>query len=280
MDKEQHPIWNQEYIQHRGVIVTEVDSMPTSEMPFQSDAMVVGLCLAGSSAFDYNMEQKTFVPQELAVTLPNTILTYSTVSADYRVLLVIISKAFFDKFVHRSSFIDYKKYYYRPACHLSDEQFANIQAFLHILRLISESNHAKRKEGLENMLDLLFYAMTRYRGEEGRKSETETRNEQLFSRFYDLLMAHYQAHHDLAWYADQLGLSPKYFSSVVRLTTEKSAAEWIDVVLAMQAKKLLRTRRDLTVQQVAYELGFNENASFCRFFKDRTGLRPKEYRET
>ena len=60
--------------------------------------------------------------------------------------------------------------------------------------------------------------------------------------------------------------------------TGKSAADWIDVVLVMHAKKLLRTRLNLTVQQIAYELGFKENASFCRFFKDQTGLRPKQYR--
>lgn len=128
-------------------------------------------------------------------------------------------------------------------------------------------------------MDLLFYTLTRYRGEEETKSETERRNEQLFSRFYDLLTIHYASHHDIGWYASQLSLSPKYFSLVIRKTTDRSAAEWIDVVIVMHAKRLLRSRHDFTIQQVAYELGFNENASFCRFFKDRTGLRPSEYRQ-
>lgn len=278
MDNKQHPIWNQEYIQRQSVIVTEVNHMPTGEVPFRSDALVVGLCLSGSADFIYNMEQKTFVPQELGVTLPNSLFTYSTVSPDYRTLLVIISKDFFNKFVQRSSFVDYKKYYYRPSCHLSDVQFDNIKAFLRVLHLVSASDHPKRREGMENILDLLFYTLTRYRGEEGVKSETETRNEQLFGRFYDLLTDNYALHHDTGWYADQLCLTPKYFSSVIRQTTDKSASEWIDIVLVMQAKKLLSTRRDLTVQQVAYELGFTETASFCRFFKAQTGLRPGEYR--
>ena len=278
MQNKQHPLWNKEDIQQRGVIVTEVSSLPTGELPFQSDALVIGFCLEGTATFDYNMEHKAFVRKEVGVTLPNTILTYSAVSPDYRVLLIIISKEFFNEMVQHSSFMDYKKYYYHPSCHLSEEQFENILSIIHVLRLISNSPHPKRRETLENILDILFYALTRYRGEEGGKSDKETRNEQLFSRFYDLLMQEYRTHHDLGWYAEQLFLSPKYFSQVIRQTTEKSAAEWIDIVLVMQAKKLLRTRRDLTIQQVAFELGFNENASFCRFFKDQTGLRPKEYR--
>ncbi|MBQ7210237.1 MAG: AraC family transcriptional regulator [Paludibacteraceae bacterium] len=278
MEEKMHPIWNHEYIQRQGVIVTEVDNLPTEEMPFQSDALVIGLCLSGSADFTYNMVQTTFVSQELGVTLPNALFTHSTVSPDYRSLLVIISKEFFDEFVHRSSFMDYKKYYYSPACHLSDVQFENIKAILRVLHIVSASDHPKRREGIENILDLLFYTITRYRGEEGVKSDTETRNEQLFSRFYDLLTDNYAAHHDIGWYADQLCLSPKYFSAVIRQTTDKSAAEWIDIVLVMRAKNLLRSRRDLAVQQVAFALGFSENASFCRFFKDQTGFRPSEYR--
>lgn len=279
MNDRQHPIWNREYIQRKGVIVTEVDKMPADKLSFHSDAMVIGLCLSGSLTFFYNMEQKEFVPQELAVTLPNIVLSCDNISSDYRAILIIISKEFYDKFVHRTSFIDYKKYYYRPACTLSDEQFGNILDILRVLRLVSNSDHPKRREGIENILDLLFYTITRYRGEERTKSEVQTRNEQLFSSFYDLLIANYQEHHDLAWYAGKLSLSPKYFSNLIRQTTEKSAMDWINIVLVMQAKKLLRTRRDMTVQQIAYELGFKENASFCRFFHRETGFRPKEYRE-
>ena len=274
-----HPILNSAYIDAREVIVTEVKSLPAGENPFQSEAFVIGLCLAGHAQFEYNMEPKQFVPQELGVTLPNSLMAYSATSEDYHAVLVIISKRMFDELIHRTSFMDYKKYHYRPSCVLNDDQFGKMRAILRVLQIISDSEHPKRKETLENLLDLLFYTLTRYRGEEGTKSETEKRNEQLFSRFYDLLSVHYSAHHDIAWYADQLSLTPKYFSHVIRQTTDRSAAEWIDIVLVWHAKRLLRTRRDWTVQQVAYQLGFEENAAFCRFFKDQTSLRPSQYRE-
>ncbi len=279
MKNEQHPVWNEEYIQRQGVIVTEVTNMPTGELPFQTDMLVIGLCLQGSSTFDYNMNTRTFVPHDIGVALPNSLFTHSFASPDYRAVMVFISKAFFDELIIRSSFMDYKKYYYSPNYHLSDEQFEDIQAVLHVLHMVSESDHAKRKESQENILDLLFYTLTQYRGKEDPKSKTKTRNEQLFSRFHDLLTLHYAEHHDIAWYAQQLSLTPKYFSVLIRQATGKSTAEWIDIELVMHAKRLLRTSGNLTIQQIAYALGFNENASFCRFFKNNTNLRPSEYRE-
>ncbi|MBQ7258890.1 MAG: AraC family transcriptional regulator [Paludibacteraceae bacterium] len=279
MDYKNHPVREEERIEQRGVVVVEVGSMPSGERPFQTETMVIGLCLAGFATFDYDMQSKKFVPNDIGVTLPNHLFTYCTTSSDYKALLIIVSKPFYDRLIHHESFMDYRKYYYKPACHVTDEQFEKVMDIVRVIRLVSDLNHPKRTETLENLLDLFFYALTRCRGEEGKKSDTETRNEQLFSSFYDLLIANYQEHHDLAWYAGKLSLSPKYFSNLIRQTTEKSAMEWINIVLVMQAKKLLRTRRDMTVQQVAYELGFNENASFCRFFHRETGLRPKEYRE-
>lgn len=278
MEPGKHPVLHRSVIDERKVVVSTVRYMPADQVPLQSENLVIGLCMSGSATFEYNMLPTVFSAHEIGVTLPNTLLTYSAVSDDYTAFLVIVSKAFFNELTTRASFMEYKKYYYRPACSLNDDQFGKVKDILRVLQIISESEHPRRTETLGNLLDILFYTLTRYRGEEGTKSEIEKRNEQLFSRFYDLLTAHYTTHHDIAWYARQLGLSPKYFSSVIRQTTDKSAAEWIDIELVIQAKKLLRTRQDLTIQQVAYQLGFNENASFCRFFKDHTGMRPKAYR--
>ncbi|MBR1480989.1 MAG: AraC family transcriptional regulator [Paludibacteraceae bacterium] len=279
MEQPSHPVLNAEEIVRRGVIIAEVDKIPTEMYSLKSESMVIGLCMAGTAEFEYNMTPTVFEAKEIGVTLPNMVLTYSHVSEDYRATLIIISRDFFESLTKRASFVDYKKYYYNPAHRLTDGQFEKVQDIMRVLRIVCESEHPMRTETLKNLLDLLFYTLTRYRGEEGQKSHSETRDELLFSRFYDLLIVHYPQHHNTRWYAEQLCLSPKYFSKLIKDTTNKSAAEWVDIVLIMNAKRLLKTRRDLTIQQVSYELGFSENASFCRFFKDHTGLRPREYRE-
>ena len=274
----QHPIHFQEHIDRQGVVVTEVKSLPSGERPFQSDNLVIGICLEGRADFMYDLLPRWFERRDVGVTLPNHIFSYSTVSPDYRATLIIISPAMYKGLIHRESFIDYQKYHNHPALTLTEEQFVHVHDIVQVLRHLCEIEHPRRAAMLENMLDILFYALTRYRGEK-TATTANTRGEQLFNQFYDLLLTHYNRHHTLIWYAEQLHLTPKHLSLSIHRTTGKTPSEWIAEMLTEQSKRLLDTHRDMTIQQVAYELGFTENATFCYFFKRQTGMRPSEYRK-
>lgn len=58
----------------------------------------------------------------------------------------------------------------------------------------------------------------------------------------------------------------------------KSAAEWIDDYVILEAKALLRST-NLTIQQISYELNFPSQSFFGKYFKRLTGMSPKEYKE-
>ncbi len=275
-----HPVLNHQMIDECGVLVVDVNSMPVGERPFQSDVMVIGICMEGSATFHYDMQPTQFVKYDVAITLPQHIFTYSSTSYDYKAILIIIAQNMFKKLIKRQSFVDYKKYHYQPSYHLTQEQFSKISDIVRVLKFVSETFHPKREETIENLLDLFFYTYTYYRGDSVESVTKVHRSEQLFSLFYDLLLANYNKHHFVTWYAGQLNLSPKYLSLAINKATGKTANQWIAIVITEQAKKLLRNRGDMTVQQIAFELGFRENAAFCRFFKDNTGLRPSQFRHT
>jgi AraC-like DNA-binding protein len=74
-------------------------------------------------------------------------------------------------------------------------------------------------------------------------------------------------------------LTPKYFATVIKRTTGIAASEWINRYVLIEAKWLLHHERGQSIQQIAYQLGFTEQASFSRFFKSYEGKTPKEYRE-
>ncbi len=273
-----HPVQLQDHIDRQGVVVTEVQSLPAGERPFQTENMVIGICLEGTADFLYDLLPRRFERHDVGVTLPNHIFTYSTVSPDYRATLIIISPALYRSLTHRESFIDYQKYHNRPALSLTEEQFVKVHDIIQVLRSLCEIEHPRRAAMLENLLDILFYALTRYRGEE-KVQISNTRGEQLFNQFYDLLLKNYNIHHTVVWYAEQLHLTPKHLSLTIQRSTGKTPNEWIAEMLTEKAKRLLTGRRDWTVQRVAYELGFTENATFCYFFKRRTKLTPTQYRE-
>ncbi len=105
------------------------------------------------------------------------------------------------------------------------------------------------------------------------------RGAELYNQFVDLIATHYHNSSDVRFYAEQLNVSSRYLLQVTRRTAGKSPKMLIDEFLTAQAKTLLGDGR-YTVQQVAYELGFKQQAHFTSFFKKMTGTAPSKYKET
>lgn len=273
-----HQVYDYNRIELEEVVMADEHSLPTTTEAYMSPNLTIALNISGSAQSYYDMNLVEFTERNIAVILPDHIISNNNYSEDYKVTLIIISRAFYEELVHRESFRDYLKYNTKPNFLLNEDQYQKVQTFLNTLRIIVESRHPKRHETLANILDILFYALMRYRGEE-KTERFVSHSTHLFNSFYNLLINNYHTYHKVDWYAQQLCLTPKHLSTSIRKTTNKSAAKWIDEVLILHAKRLLHTRHDMTVQQIAYELGFKENATFCRFFKDQTGLRPSEYRK-
>jgi AraC-like DNA-binding protein len=94
------------------------------------------------------------------------------------------------------------------------------------------------------------------------------------------LAQHFRSHRNVDFYADKVCLSTKHFSAVVKQETSHTPAWWIRSQVTSEAKKLLSMRPDLNVQNIADQLGFDNQATFSRYFKRETGLSPTKYRQS
>ena len=77
--------------------------------------------------------------------------------------------------------------------------------------------------------------------------------------------------------ADCLHLSPKYLSNLLRVVTGQNTQQHIHARLIAKAKEKLSTT-NLTVSEIAYELGFEHLPSFSKLFKAKTNLSPLKFR--
>lgn len=75
--------------------------------------------------------------------------------------------------------------------------------------------------------------------------------------------------------AEQLCMSPSYFSDLIKKTTGENASSMIRRFVIRQAKNELAS--GLSVSEVAYKLGFEYPQHLSRMFKKGTGYTPKEY---
>jgi AraC-like DNA-binding protein len=79
--------------------------------------------------------------------------------------------------------------------------------------------------------------------------------------------------------AEQLNVSPRYLSDMLRAHTGQNAQQHIHEKLIEKAKEYL-IATDLSVSEIAYQLGFEHSQSFNKVFKKKTQLTPIEYKQS
>jgi AraC family transcriptional activator of pobA len=98
-----------------------------------------------------------------------------------------------------------------------------------------------------------------------------------FTRFQALIELHYLDHWPICRYARLIGMSEGRLNRLCRAQRQRSAFELLQERVLREARRRL-AYVGMSVTQVAHELGFQDPAYFCRFFKRHTGLSPSRFR--
>jgi len=114
--------------------------------------------------------------------------------------------------------------------------------------------------------------------EEEESQQTLGRKEAVFHRFVSLVNQYADKEHNIAFYANQLCLTPNHLGSTIREASGMTVLDWIHRRIIQQAKLLLMYS-DLPIGELAEQLNFSSSSSFCKFFKKKTGITPLQYRE-
>lgn len=282
MENQAHPIDEMvNQIKERGVMLFEgVNRMPTYEKPYVSPFIVVCLNHRGWIKAVYDLRPVEFRPHDLAVIPPDYVLKANESSEDYLASLLVIDPQFLKKLSHQHPLsYDEIKYHYNSATHLSNEQYEGVLGYFRMLNALSQINHPNRDELLANQLEIGAQLIEIYLQENGMMKVQESPSaQQLVNRFQNAVVNHYTESRKVEFYANLLCLSPKYFGSIIKEQTGIAAGVWISRYVIAKAKTLLHYRKDLSIQQISYELGFQDPAAFTRYFKANAGVSPKEYR--
>ena len=82
----------------------------------------------------------------------------------------------------------------------------------------------------------------------------------------------------MKFYANKLCLTPNYLSGVVKEYTGKTATEWVNDFVILEAKIMLKDT-GYSIQEISDRLHFPDQSTFGKYFKKLTGVSPKMYRE-
>ena len=100
----------------------------------------------------------------------------------------------------------------------------------------------------------------------------------LFRRFTILLADDNVKSRHVAFYANELCVTPKYLSAVCSKVSGRTASEWISDTVTERIRYLL-AHTDKSIKEISEYLEFPNLSFFCKYVKNSLGCPPKEYRD-
>lgn len=262
-------------------VIRNVHGFPVYDRDIISPYMMLFICHSGSSRALYDMREVVFRPNEIAMILPNHIIRPIESTPDYSISIIMHSIGFEQEMTQRRMTHDRNKFHDLPACLLTDEEMAQYMKAVELMEIISNtpvSRFPHRHDMLLSQTDIMADMLDACRREMDNDARLHNRGYTVFNEFCHLLTMHYREQHEVAFYAEKAHLTTRHFSVVIKNEVGLSASDYIEQYLATQAKNLLTSRPDLSVQQISDHLGYADSPSFSRFFKRHTGITPGEFR--
>ena len=272
-----HPItlYSQKIKEEGIVVLDDARGLPTGNEPFVSPDYVICIGHRGRIDLMYDDYADFSEKHSVGVIFPNHALTTVSKSDDYLATLIVVDVSMLND--PMLQIIQQMRYRYEPhPCVLLDRH--EYQMIMNVVEIMRETSHIEisdRRIFLMRQLEYFLRLLSYYRGKKLNEPHDDKR---ISSRFHNDLAKHFRQHRDVGFYAQLACLSAKHFSTVIKEETGYTAAHWIHSQIVAEAKMLLHMRRDLTVQTIADMLGFDEQATFSRYFKRETGLTPIGYR--
>ncbi|WP_306353849.1 helix-turn-helix domain-containing protein [Flavobacterium sp. '19STA2R22 D10 B1'] len=103
--------------------------------------------------------------------------------------------------------------------------------------------------------------------------------DEIMERFKILLEQHFLALHKPSDYANLLHITPNVLSKRCKLYFRKTPTQLIQERIIIEAKKKIHLTR-LSIKEIAFELQFQDEHYFSRFFKKITGISPQKFRNS
>lgn len=176
-------------------------------------------------------------------------------------------------------------YSVNEALHLSDKERATI---ISIFKNIDEELQNRIDDFSQDVIvsqieTLLNYSNRFYKRQfitrKSANNDLLQKSEEILDNYFSNEKSLMQGIPTVQYLAEALNISPSYLSDMLRSLTGQNAQQQIHNKLIEKAKEKISTT-NLTISEIAYELGFEHPSSFNKLFKAKTNLSPLEFRQS
>lgn len=258
-----------------------------TNLPHKHDFYLVMLVTKGSGTHEIDFNSYKVTPGSVFFMRPGQ-MHYWKLSKDIKGYIFFHSKAFFEEGFTGFKLSDYPFYnsmQSTPYVKLNSASIAELKDLMQQINLEHRNNRNNRNnrnqetfqhQKLHALTNLSYITLSRnYKQSNTKRLNNKTYLFQAIA-FEELIEKHFKELRSASDYAALLNISEKHLNRITRASFNKTSSQVIADRIILEAKRLLiHTGKQVT--QIAYDLGYNDNSYFVRFFKKNAGETPLSF---
>ena len=257
--------------------------LPTLTETSKMKCLLLAICMGGEIEYTVDTVIHKVSSNDVLIVSEGQVIGDYKMSADAKGVCLLLSYDFFQEIVSNVKELTTLFLFARrhPVSHAEDRLVSELLNYIQAVKLkILDLEHEFRRELVATMLKVLIYDMCNviYRVQQVEKTG-KSRGETIFSDFIRLVEKEYRSERRVSWYAEQLYISPKYLSETIKHISKRTPSEWIDYYVMMEIRVLLKNSK-MSIKQIAEELNFPNQSFLGKYFKDRYGKSPSQFRRS
>lgn len=245
--------------------------------------MAYAICLLEEG--ELQLETDLFIQKAQAPAVftlaPESIRKFTDLHKNYNARIFFFRKEVFLKRQTDINYLDRFEFFEKSdqqVIQLTKKQFEQFNSYFDLIHEKSTENNLYSSEIVRSLIYILLNEIDSiHQAQHPTKPASADRENAILSEFKRLLAKNFIEERKISFYAEKLHLTPKYLSTLIKQVSGKTAGEWINEMLLLEAKVRLQNP-NLTVAQIAYALNFSDPSHFGKFFKKHTGKTPLQYR--
>lgn len=256
--------------------------------------VLIVICTEGHAVATINGRKYEIQKNDMVLFVQPDLLLSAMVSTDFRCNIAGISMQKIQEIIHGDGrLVEYYFFFNQhPVIHLAEDEVDIFERYKALSRPKKDIKFKKEVTNgiLQAMLyEVLSFCAVRFQdykeqhmvsilGNPVALEDSNSHEKDIAKRFLTLLVEDDGNHRSVQHFADQLCITPKYLSTIVKSVTGRSPSAWIQEKTIDKICKLLTTTA-ISCKEIAFQMDFCNSSSFGKYVKHNLGCSPQEYRK-
>ena len=211
------------------LLFEDIQMLPQLDEPRRMNCIIIGVCTDGEGGYTLNESKHSIKPGDALILTEGQIVNEIWMSDDAKGYAMLISRSFIDEIFKElrdvsSLFLLAREH---PVFPLNGNEQAKVKEFVEIVkkRLLFDDYRFK-KEVVRLLIIAMIYdigtAIMRVMEKEGTEPANSSKAKRCFVKFIQLVEQNFRSERRVSWYANQMGLTPKYLSEIISSTSKRT----------------------------------------------------------